>query len=148
MAKGWRSIGKASGAKIGSMTIKTYVCAGCGSQHKGKKPYQCEACGRMDFLFFDSIGEAVRWAQLQLLERAGKITNLVRQIAFPLMAARADGTAVKVGEYRSDFCYVENGVQIIEDYKSLITPEAALKLRWMEAQGLPVRIHTAKGTFK
>lgn len=147
MAKGWRSIGRASGAKIGSMAIKTYVCEGCGAQYKCDKPGQCSSCGRMDFIYFDSNGEAMRWATLQMLERAGEISELVRQVKFPLMAARADGFDVKVGDYVADFCYVENGNQIIEDYKSLITPEAALKLRWMEAMGLPVRINTAKGNF-
>lgn len=147
MAKGWRSLGRASGDKIGSMSIKTYVCCGCGAQYKAEKPGQCRACGRMDFLYFDSNGEAMRWAHLQLLEKAGHISELVRQVPFPLMAARADGLAVKVGEYIADFCYVENGNQIIEDYKSLIAPEAALKLRWMEGMGLPVRVNTAKGNF-
>lgn len=147
MAKGWRSIGRASGARIGSIAVKTYVCNGCGLHHKGKKPYQCSSCGRMDFTFFDSIDEANRWAQLCLMEKSGLISDLVRQVRFPLMAARADGLAVKVGEYVADYCYVEDGEQIIEDRKGAMTDVAALKLRWMESMGLPVRVTTAKGTF-
>lgn len=148
MAKGWRSIGRASGSHIGKIAIKTFVCGGCGAHYKGEKPGQCRACSRMDFTRFDSADEARRWAQLLLLERSGQISGLVRQIRFPLMAARADGTAVKVGEYVADYCYVENGSQIIEDRKGAMTDVAALKLRWMEGMGLPVRVTTAKGTFK
>lgn len=145
MAKGWRSIGRASGAQVGKIAIKVYVCRGCGAQHKGKKPAQCLACGRMDFTFFDSQGEANRWATLELMERAGTISGLSRQVRFPLMAHRADGLGAKVGEYIADFCYVENGKQVIEDFKGAMTDVAALKLRWMEAQGLPVKVTTAKG---
>lgn len=145
MAKGWRSIGRASGAQVGKIAIKVYVCRGCSVHHRGKKPLQCH-CGRMDFTLFDSQGEANRWATLELLERAGQISELTRQVRFPLMARRADGLGVKVGEYIADFCYVEDGRQVIEDFKGAMTDVAALKIRWMEAMSLPVKITTAKGT--
>lgn len=148
MAKGWRSLGRASGAQIGSMAIKTYVCCGCGAQYKAEKPAQCMACGRMDFLYFDSNGEAKKWAELQLLERAGVIKDLQRQVAFPLMAHRADGLGVKVGEYIADYVFERDGEIVIADYKSLVAPEAALKLRWMQAMGLPVEVITEKRTYK
>jgi len=102
----------------------------------------------MDFTMFDSLDEHNRWKHLELMEQAGIISGLVRQVRFPLMAARADGLAVKVGEYVADFCYVENGQQVIEDRKGAMTDVAALKLRWMEAMGLPVRVTTAKGRMK
>lgn len=145
--KGWRSIGRASGAQVGKIAVRCYVCEGCGLQHRGTKPAQCKSCGRMDFTRFDSIDEANRWARLEMMERAGLISDLVRQVRFPLMAARADGLAVKVGEYIADYCYVENGKQVIEDRKGAMTDVAALKLRWMEAMGLPVTVTTAKGKF-
>ena len=105
---------------------------------------QCH-CGRMDFTSFDSQGEAARWARLEMMQHAGLISGLVRQVRFPLLAHRADGLGVKVGEYIADFCYTENGKQVIEDFKGALTDAAALKLRWMEAQGLPVTVTTAKG---
>lgn len=148
MAKGWRSIGRASGAQVGRMAIRTHVCRGCGAQHKGGKPVQCIACGRMDFTTFDSNGEAMRWAALELMEQAGLISDLTRQVRFPLMACRADGMTAKVGEYIADFCYVENDKQVIEDFKGAMTDIAALKLRWMEVMGLPVTVTTAKGKVK
>ena len=149
MAKGgWRSIGRASGAQVGKIAVRCFICRGCGMQHKGRKPKQCQQCGRMDFTMFDSMDEHNRWKHLELMEQAGIISGLVRQVRFPLMAARADGLAVKVGEYVADFCYVENGQQVIEDRKGAMTDVAAIKLRWMEAMGLPVRVTTAKGSRK
>lgn len=146
--KGWRAIGRASGSAVGKIAVRCFVCRGCGVQFRGKKPDQCQHCGRMDFTTYDSVGEANRWATLEMMERAGVISDLQRQIRFPLMAARPDGLAAKVGEYIADFAYIEDGRQIIEDYKGAMTDVAALKLRWMEAMGLPVRITTAKGTMK
>jgi hypothetical protein len=37
-----------------------------------------------DGIVFDSAGEPRRWEELKLLERAGKITELRRQVKFPL----------------------------------------------------------------
>lgn len=146
MAKSWRGIGTASGGAIGRITIKVYQCNGCGAPHKGKKPAQCH-CGRMDFEKFDSRGEFNRYANLQMQERAGLIRNLVRQIKFPLKALNPAGQEVVFANYIADACYeiCETGEQVIEDYKSLITPEAKLKLKCMEAIGLPVKIVTSKG---
>lgn len=145
MAKGFRKLGKASGSAIGKMTIRVFRCNGCGTEHKGKKPAQCY-CGRMDFDKFDSRGEAARYANLLLQERAGIISGLVRQVKFPLMVTNLDGNKVKFADYISDFCYVvtATGEQVIEDFKGMITPEANLKLRAMEAMGLPVKVVTAK----
>lgn len=145
MAKGFRKLGRASGSAIGKMTIRVYRCNGCGIEHKGKKPAQCH-CGRMDFDRFDSRGEAARYANLLLQERAGIISGLVRQVKFPLMVTNLAGQKIKFADYVSDFCYVvtETGEQVIEDYKALITPDAALKLRCMEAMGLPVKVVTPK----
>lgn len=145
MAKGgWRSLGRASGAQVGKMAVRVYVCRGCGVHHKGKKPAQCH-CGRMDFTLFDSQGEANTWARLEMMERFGQISGLQRQVRFPLMAHRKDGLGVKVGEYVADYVFEENGEIVIADYKGAVTDVAAIKLRWMESMGLPVRIITAKG---
>lgn len=144
---GFKGLGKASGAAVGAIAIKVYVCHGCGLQHKGQKPPQCLSCGRMDFAKYDSIGEADRYAALLLRVHAKLIHSLETQVRFPLMAHRADGVGVKVGEYWADFVYVrtEDDQRVIEDYKGAITDVAAWKLRHMAAQGLPVTIITAKG---
>lgn len=143
----FKGLGRATGAAIGKIAVKTFVCNGCGLQHKGEKPVQCGECGRLDFAKYDSTGEANRFAELVLRVKAGLIHSLETQVKFPLMAARADGVPVKVGEYWADFCYVrvDTGARVIEDFKGALTDVAALKLRWMSAMGMPVTIITAKG---
>jgi hypothetical protein len=141
---GWSKLGRASGSAVGKIARRTYVCAGCGVQHH-TKPVQCIDCGRMDFNSFDSIGEANRWAALRLREAAGLISDLQRQVRFDLLAHRPDGLGAKVGQYIADFTYTEDGSRVIEDFKGAITDVSAWKLRHMAAQGLPVKISTAKG---
>lgn len=143
----FRGLGRASGSAVGKIAIKVFCCNGCGLQHKGEKPVQCGSCGRIDFAKYDSTGEANRFAELLLRVKAGLIRDLETQVRFPLMAARPDGTAVKVGEYWADFVYsrADTGERVIEDFKGALTDVAALKLRWMAGMGMPVTIITAKG---
>lgn len=148
---GFRSLGRASGAALGRIAVRVYVCRGCGVQHKGVKvgdkvrpPLQCLGCGRMDFDSFDSTGEAGRWAELLLKVQAGLINKLDRQVRFDLLAY-CEGGPVKVGQYIADFVYWRDGNRVIEDFKGAITDIAAWKLRHMAAQGLPVTIVTSKG---
>lgn len=70
----------------------------------------------VDGVVFDSQKEAARWQELKLLERAGKITNLTRQVKFPL-----DVEGVHIANYWSDFCYDEDGEVVVEDVKSTAT---------------------------
>jgi len=66
---------------------------------------------------FDSKLEAKRWKELRLLEHAGEISNLERQVLFPLIV-----NDVKVATMRPDFAYTDkNGARIIEDTKSVAT---------------------------
>lgn len=143
----WKRIGRQNGSDIGRRAIKVYRCNGCGVQHRSTKPAQCMNCGRMDLTKFDSIGEANRYATLLLRQRAGEISELEAHVPFPLMTVGRNGLACKFATYEADFVYVENGQQVIEDFKSAggIDPTAALKLRIMEASGRPVRLTTANG---
>lgn len=143
----YRGFKKVSGAKIGALAIKVRVCNGCGLQHPpGMKPQVCmdKFCGGLAFTTFDSVGEAGRWATLCLKEKIGRISDLQRQVRFPLWAARQiDGRTVqsKVAVYVADFVYTENGEEVREDYKgNVIDPVAVLKLKFMEAMGKPVKI--------
>lgn len=74
---------------------------------------------------FDSKVEAKRFAELQLLERAGEITNLARQVEFVLLKTFKDsaGNTERGVKYIADFTYYDNKKQanIIEDVKSFIT---------------------------
>jgi hypothetical protein len=126
-----------------------WVCNGCGLWHT-TKPAQCldRNCGRMDFEHFGSKAEAERWAQLLLQHKLGKIRKLRRQTRFDLLAYGAHGQPIKIGVYVDDFDYerVDDGVFVIEDVKgvrrgqAVVDTTAGLKLKWMEAMGLPVTI--------
>lgn len=72
---------------------------------------------------FDSRKEARRWQELCLLQRAGKITDLRRQVPFELIPAQyADGKCVeRAVKYVADFVYTENREVIVEDVKSEAT---------------------------
>ena len=142
-AKGaWRKFGRINGSDLGAKAIRVYICTSCGMWHERAKPPQCVTCGMMAFDSFDSKGEAKRWATLQLLVKAGEISELRRQVVFPLMTVGRQGLATRFADYVADFVYVEKGERVIEDSKarSGISPEAALKLRVMEAMGLTVKL--------
>ena len=90
----------------------------------------------IDGIRFDSQAEARRWQQLKLLERAGVIMELQRQVTFPIA-----WNGIKICSYRADFVYRETatGEQVIEDCKGFLTPEYRIKAKLMAAQGLPIR---------
>lgn len=135
---------RVSGAQAGRIAVKVRVCKNCDLHHDpGVKPKACMECGHLAFIIFDSIVESGRWATLRLLERRGKISSLRRQVSFDLMASRrVDGKllAVKVVRYIADFTYTQDDEDIIEDAKGAITDVAIIKLKWMEAMGLPVKL--------
>ena len=56
----------------------------------------------VDGIRFDSRAEAKRWAELKVLERAGQITGLERQMTFRLVVDN-----VLICKYVADFCYRE-----------------------------------------
>ena len=89
---------------------------------------------------FDSQKEARRWTQLKLLERAGEISDLRRQVKFVLIPAQREPDRVgkrggrikgKLLErevaYIADFVYIENGEMIVEDTKGFRTKEYVIK---------------------
>lgn len=76
----------------------------------------------VDGIRFDSDLEARRWRELQILERAREISDLKRQVNFPLIV---NGT--KVATIRPDFCYFEKDRFVIEDAKGFETPLWQLK---------------------
>lgn len=72
---------------------------------------------------FDSRKEEARYAELCLLEKAGKICYLSRQVPVQLIPAQyIDGKCVeRAVKYIADFVYVEKGEIVYEDVKSEIT---------------------------
>lgn len=89
---------------------------------------------------FDSKQEALRYRELQLLERVGKITDLECQREFVLISKSEYGRAIK---YRCDFAYRQDGRFTVEDVKSPTTakhPVYRLKKRLMaEVYGIEIR---------
>lgn len=82
---------------------------------------------------FDSVKEYRRFCELRLLERAGAVTDLRRQVKFELIPAqRIDGKVVeRACGYVADFVYMENGQRVVEDTKGMRTQEYRLKRKLM-----------------
>lgn len=72
---------------------------------------------------FDSKKEARRWQELQLLEAAGKISDLQRQVNFPLSV-----NCKKICTYRADFTYRQGDRAVVEDAKGYQTD--VFKIKW------------------
>lgn len=101
-----------------------------------------------DGMTFDSVKEYKRWCELSLLERAGKIKDLQRQVKFTLIPTQREssepGKKGKVIEhpcaYIADFVYTQNGKQVVEDTKGYRTPDYIIKRKlmlWLHG----IRIH-------
>lgn len=86
-----------------------------------------------DGMTFDSVKEYRRYCELLLLERAGAITGLQRQVKFELIPAqRIDGKAVeRACQYIADFVYQENGKRVVEDTKGMKTKDYIIKRKLM-----------------
>ena len=96
----------------------------------------------VDGIVFDSKAEAKRYRELKLLEAAGEIQHLQRQVRFDWMTDCCiedwkDTKHVKRrNHYKADFTYVLviDGVptQIVEDVKGQILPEFKRKKKIVE----------------
>lgn len=104
------------------------TCAAYKGKNKGNK-YQAKKC-EYNGEVFDSIKERDYYIELKLLERAGKISNLRRQVEYELIPAQREPDTVgkrggiikgktieKALTYRADFCWEEDGEQIVADVK-------------------------------
>ena len=100
----------------------------------------------VDGIVFDSKKEARHWQDLKLLEKAGKITDLQRQVRFELIPVQREpdqigsrGGVIKGKvierkvEYVADFVYVdtETGETVVEDTKGIKTKDFIIKRKLM-----------------
>jgi hypothetical protein len=111
-----------------------------------------------DGIVFDSHKEASRWEQLLLLQKAGKIVELKRQVKYELIPAQYEtyerfsktGKRLKDGtrlverkvEYIADFVYhdVDTGELIVEDTKGVKTKDYIIKRKlMMHVHGIRIR---------
>lgn len=97
-----------------------------------------------DGITFDSLKEYRRYCNLALLEKAGLIQNLQRQVKYILIPAQREPDTVgkrgglKKGKliekecaYIADFVYTENGSLIVEDTKGMRTKDYIIKRKLM-----------------
>lgn len=97
---------------------------------------------------FDSKREAIRYQELRLLQRAGKIKDLELQKEFELIPAQYEqisreeyikgkgkktrGKCIeRACKYKADFYYIENGRQVVEDTKGFKTKDYIIKRKLM-----------------
>lgn len=95
-----------------------------------------------DGMTFDSRKEYFRWHELSLLERAGVISGLQRQVRFELIPSqKIDGKVVeRPVHYVADFVYQEDGQTIVEDTKGFKTKDYILKRKMMlHTHGIRIR---------
>lgn len=87
---------------------------------------------------FDSIGEYERWQDLLLLQRAGVIVGLKRQVKYELIPTMKtpSGKTMRGVTYVADFRYYDSrkGEWITEDYKGFRTGEYKIKKKMMLAK--------------
>ena len=87
---------------------------------------------------FDSVKEFSRWQELKLLQRAGEIYDLQRQVPFVLIPKQKDehGKVVERElKYIADFVYLANDGtgwrRVVEDVKGLKTEVYRIKKKLM-----------------
>ncbi len=128
------------------MKVKArYHCISCNWLGDQSAYGKCPRCGEMlsvpvkvhkyrarptvvDDIRFASLKEARRYGELKLLEQIGAIQGLTLQENFSLEVGE-----IKICDYRSDFCYIENGKIVVEDCKGYRTREYKIKKQLMLA---------------
>ena len=104
--------------------------------------YRNQKCA-VNGIVFDSRKEARRYQELLLMERAGVIFDLHRQVKFILIPAQYEtferygkkGQELKPGKkllehecsYVADFVYKEDGKLVVEDTKGIKTKDYIIK---------------------
>ena len=102
----------------------------------------------VDGIVFDSRREARRYRELMLMQAAGKISRLQRQVKFVLIPAQYLPTGefykrgakkgqpkLKLAEqecaYIADFVYYKDGKKVVEDTKGMRTRDYIIKRKLM-----------------
>jgi len=82
----------------------------------------------VDGITFASKREATRYTELKLMQRAGVISDLRRQVKYELIPKQQGERAVS---YIADFVYTEGGQTVAEDVKGVRTPVYKIKKKLM-----------------
>lgn len=104
--------------------------------------YRAEAVVDASAGHFDSKREYRRWVDLNLLARAGKISQLTRQQSYGLTVTdQKTGGRARIGAYVADFVYFDEEDKriVVEDAKGFRTPLYRWKKKHFEAEyGIPI----------
>ena len=98
----------------------------------------------VDGVRFDSKRELRQWGELQILERAGKISQLERQIAYvlaPSVKIEGEKRRRPALRYTADFRYVEGGQTVVADSKGHADEAFRIRQHLMKSvHGIDVRL--------
>lgn len=115
------------------------------NNYNGASKYHAKKV-EVDGIVFDSKKEARRYSELRIMEKAGIISDLQRQVKFVLIPAQREPDTVgkrggiKKGKllerecsYVADFCYyvTETGLYVVEDTKGFRTTDYKIKRKLM-----------------
>ena len=114
----------------------------------------------VDGIEFDSQKEARRYYELNLLRRAGQITDLELQREFELIPAQYEtferygkkGQRLQDGQrciekgctYKADFSYMKDGQLVVEDVKGYRDPASAGYAKFVIKRKLMLWVHGIK----
>ena len=93
-----------------------------------KNKYGARKVKALDGQVFDSQKEYNRWCNLRLLEKAGKISDLRRQVKYELIPKQEGERACN---YMADFVYFQDGETVVEDCKGFRTEGYKIKRKLM-----------------
>lgn len=82
----------------------------------------------IDGITFDSTTEARRWQDLVLMQKAGQISGLRRQVPFEVWI-----NGKQICTWFADFVYLDGGRKVVEDAKGHATDVFKLKRKMVEA---------------
>lgn len=155
-----------SGSSVGKQRKKIVGCDHCNysANHKldmntitgvqFKTTDTCPRCKNQTIRVFDSNAEFAYAGELKLLRDLGEVEDIEYQVRYDLHTTDFEtGEPVKVTSYIADFVYFEVDKEtgksdlVVCDVKGgnsekvVITPEAKLKIDWLEKEyGVAVRI--------
>nr|UVM82443.1 MAG: protein of unknown function DUF1064 [Bacteriophage sp.] len=93
----------------------------------GRSKYHAKRTS-VDGIVFDSKREADRYLVLKSMEGDGAIEDLRRQVRYELVPAfDVDGKHYRPVFYVADFVYREDGEEVVEDVKGVMTDVYRLK---------------------
>lgn len=102
----------------------------------GRHKYGAKRYTSHDGIRHPSIKQGTRWEELLLLQKAGTIERLRREVRYPLLV-----NGEEIGAYVADHVYLENKKLIVEDCKGVQTALFRWKAKHFKVQyGMSIRI--------